>query len=70
VYGNPDKGTEVPRDPLMKALGDECALVRSDSFEITTSVRSIPPGEGVSAPLPKPKVGKLTQDKLYVEYSF
>jgi beta-lactamase superfamily II metal-dependent hydrolase len=68
VYGNPDKGTEVPRDPLMKALGDECALVRSDSFKITVSGEVISAAEG--ATLPTPKVGKLTPGDLYIEYSF
>jgi hypothetical protein len=31
TYGNPDKGTEVPRDPLLAALAKKSALVRSDS---------------------------------------
>lgn len=73
VYGNPDpaKGTEVPRAPLIKALGAECALVRSDSFEITLSDNTkVPPGAGAAAALPTPKVGKLIQTGLYVEYSF
>ena len=68
VYGNPDKGTEVPRTPLMKALGDECALVRSDSFDITVSGASIPATDGVT--VPKPKAGKLAKGNLYIEYSF
>jgi beta-lactamase superfamily II metal-dependent hydrolase len=73
VYGNPDpaKGTEVPRAPLIKALGDECALVRSDSFEITLSDKTkVAPGEGAAAALPTPKVGTLSRGDLYVEYSF
>lgn len=71
VYGNDKKGTEVPRTPLMKALSDECALLRSDSFEITTkSSGVIKAVKGVAAPLPRPKAGKLAQKALYVEYSF
>lgn len=71
VYGKTINDSEVPRAPLMKALGDECALVRSDSFEITLSDKTkIPPGEDAAAALPKPKVGKLIQQGLYVEYSF
>ncbi|HKR02633.1 MAG TPA: hypothetical protein VJT09_18285 [Pyrinomonadaceae bacterium] len=71
VYGNPVKGTEVPRDPLMEALGDGCALVRSDSFPIKTkSAGVIKPAKGAAAPLPKPKAGKLVQKGLYVEYTF
>jgi hypothetical protein len=71
VYGNPVKETEVPRTPLMEALANEGVLVRSDSFPIKTkSLGVIPPAKGVGAPLPKPKVGKLIQKDLYVEYSF
>jgi beta-lactamase superfamily II metal-dependent hydrolase len=66
VYGNPLKGTEVPREPLMKALGDECTLVRSDSLAISVAGKKIP----AFSALPKPKVGKLTKGKLYIEYSF
>jgi hypothetical protein len=66
VYGNPDIGTEVPRNPLMNALGDECALIRSDAIEITVAGKKIP----AVAELPKLKAGKLTKGKLYIEYSF
>jgi hypothetical protein len=68
VYGNSDKNTEVPRAPLMKALGDECALVRSDSFDIKTSTGTVKADPGTS--LPVPKVGKLVKGNLYIEYSF
>jgi len=74
VYGNPDKGTEVPRVPLMKALEDGSWLVRSDSIPITITdaetnkSKIIKARKGVS--LPKPKVGKIKTAKLYLEYSF
>jgi hypothetical protein len=71
VYGKTANNSEVPRAPLMTALGGECALVRSDSFEITTkSGAVIPPADGAAADLPVPKVGKLIKENLYVEYSF
>jgi len=71
VYGNPAKGSEVPRDPLIEALGKECALVRSDAFEITTTSKGlIKAAKGVDTNLPKPKAGQLTKENLYVEYSF
>jgi beta-lactamase superfamily II metal-dependent hydrolase len=71
VFGKTANESEVPRTPLMKALGDECALVRSDSFAITTTSKGvIKPAEGAAADLPKPKVGKLATKNLYVEYSF
>jgi beta-lactamase superfamily II metal-dependent hydrolase len=68
TYGNPDKDSEVPRIPLLTALGKGCALVRSDSFAVTVGGKSIPAGR--SGPLPKPKVGKFEKKGLYVEYSF
>ncbi|MEO6390399.1 MAG: MBL fold metallo-hydrolase [Pyrinomonadaceae bacterium] len=68
VYGNPLKGTEVPRDPLMEALGGECDLVRSDAYAINTVANgTIEPGEGVPKP---PKLRNLVKGDLYVEYSF
>jgi hypothetical protein len=73
VYGSRERGTEVPRDPLMKALGDGSSLVRSDSFPIDITVpkkKTIKPAKGVNTKLPKPKVGKLRKAKLYIEYSF
>ncbi|MDT7808669.1 MAG: hypothetical protein QOJ70_2482 [Acidobacteriota bacterium] len=66
VYENSVKGSEVPREPLMTALGDRCTLIRSDAIEITVADEKIP---AISL-LPKPKAGKLTRGDLYVEYSF
>jgi hypothetical protein len=70
VYGNPDKGTEVPRTLLMDALSSGSCLVRSDAIPIKLKNPDIerPVGKGVK--LPKPKVGKLRKAKLYIEYSF
>ena len=68
VYGNEKKGTEVPRSPLMTAIGDESTLVRSDSFDIKLSTGVIKATAGTS--LPKPKSGTLKRKDLYVEYSF
>lgn len=71
VFGKTANESEVPRAPLMKALGDECSLVRSDSFAITTTSKGvIKPAKGAAADLPAPKVGKLATKNLYVEYSF
>jgi beta-lactamase superfamily II metal-dependent hydrolase len=73
VYGNRGKGTEVPRDPLMKALADGSSLIRSDSFPISVTSpkkKTIKPARGVDTKLPKPKVGKLRKANLYIEYSF
>ncbi len=73
VYGNRDKGTEVPRTALMDVLSNGCCLIRSDSFPITITnpkEKVIQPAVGVNTKLPKPKVGKIRIANLYVEYSF
>lgn len=73
VYGNRIKGTEVPRDPLMKVLSNGSSLIRSDSFPIIVTdpkKRTIDPAKGVDIKLPKPKVGTLVKKNLYIEYSF
>ena len=51
AYGNPDKGTEVPRTPLMAALAAKTGnqLARSDQVK----VGAIPPSVG-AAPLAAP----------------
>ena len=74
VYGNPDKQTEVPRNLLMDELHKGSCLVRSDSIPITftdgttNKKKTINPTKGVT--FPKPKSGKLTKAKLYIEYAF
>ncbi|HEU4869442.1 MAG TPA: hypothetical protein VFT08_01160 [Pyrinomonadaceae bacterium] len=73
VYGNPDKQTEVPRSLLMDELHKGSCLVRSDSIAITFTdgttkkQKTINPTKGVT--FPKPKAGKLTKSKLYIEYA-
>jgi beta-lactamase superfamily II metal-dependent hydrolase len=68
VYGNPDpaKGTEVPRVPLMDALADKCALIRSDAIEVDGAGKK----HKAVGTLPKLKSGRLKVGKLYIEYSF
>jgi beta-lactamase superfamily II metal-dependent hydrolase len=74
VYGNPDKQTEVPRSLLMEELHKGSCLVRSDSIAITftdgttNKKKTVNPTKGVT--FPKPKSGKLTKAKLYIEYAF
>lgn len=72
VYGNPKKETEVPRTRLMEVLAADSCLVRSDAIAITVtdgeSKKLIAARKGVK--LPRPKVGKLSKAKLYLEYAF
>lgn len=74
VYGNPKKETEVPRTRLMEVLEKDSCLVRSDAIAIditdaaTNRKKTIAARDGVK--LPKPKVGKLSKARLYLEYEF
>jgi hypothetical protein len=74
VYGNPDKETEVPRVLLMEELNKGSCLVRSDSIKITFTDRTTDEEKTVDATdgvkFPRPKAGKLTKTKLYIEYAF
>ena len=72
VYGNPDKQTEVPRSLLMDELHKGSCLVRSDAIDITFTDGTTNKKKTIksNADLPKPKSGKLTKAKLYIEYAF
>jgi len=73
VFGSRDNDSEVPRIPLMKALGDGSCLVRSDSIPITFTDAdtgkqiTVKARKGVK--LPTPKSGKIRAAKLYLEYT-
>ena len=70
VYGNPAKGTEVPRTPLMEALGKGSCLVRSDAIDIKMSDGTVvKANKKVTLPDVK-KMGTIKKGNLYVEYSF
>lgn len=64
IFGNEQKGTEVPRKPLLKALSEKTTLVRSD--QVSAGKTGVTPG------LPKRLPSNfLTQGgKLYIDCEF
>ena len=70
VYGTEAKGTEVPRIPLLEALGAKCTLLRSDQITAQVAGKSIPPAEGSPGSLPSPKVGAVAAGACWIDYSF
>jgi beta-lactamase superfamily II metal-dependent hydrolase len=66
AYGNPDKGTEVPRTPLLEALEKKSALLRSDQI----ALESVPAAKGTPTSIPKPARGQYKVGPLYVDYLF
>jgi hypothetical protein len=69
VFGSVDNKSEVPRGPLMTALSGGSCLIRSDAIPITTSNGTVIDAT-VGVTLPAPKVGKIKEANLYLEYSF
>jgi beta-lactamase superfamily II metal-dependent hydrolase len=71
VYGkenphDPTAGTEVPRIPLLSALGAATALVRSDQIEISVDGKAEP--AMVDDPLPNSTVGtRFEQGALWID---
>jgi beta-lactamase superfamily II metal-dependent hydrolase len=68
-YGNPDKGTEVPREPLLEALEKKSALVRSDQIAVTAG-DGVAPAPDAPKTIPKPARGSFQVGPIYVDYLF
>lgn len=67
-FGSIKNKSEVPRVPLLEALGKKSALVRSDQIAVTINGQLIPPAPGAPAALPKPKTGAFEIGQCYVDY--
>ena len=69
-YGNPQKGTEVPRDPLLAALAKKSALVRSDEIPVSQNGNTVPAISGAPKALPQPARGRYEVGPIYIDYLF
>lgn len=67
VYGTEAKGTEVPRIPLLTALGAQCDLVRSDQVPITVGGNAIPAAKETT-PLPAKTAKRVSVGTCWVDY--
>jgi beta-lactamase superfamily II metal-dependent hydrolase len=70
TFGDVDRGTEVPRDPLLEALGRKCeSVVRSDHFAVDHEGIKVPAVAGAPAKLPKPgRGGRFVVGSCFVDY--
>jgi hypothetical protein len=70
TFGSDDKGTEVPRKPLLDALAKKSALVRSDQIAVKLDGKQVAPAEGAPAKIPSPATGAgaLQPGSGYVDY--
>ena len=67
-FGSVANDSEVPRGPLLDALGKKSKIVRSDQFAITLAGSEVPATKGSPAKLPKPKRGRFEKGPIYIDY--
>jgi len=67
-FGTVANQSEVPRVPLLDALGKKCPIVRSDQIPVTVPGNAVPAIEGSPRALPKPKHGRFEKGPIYVDY--
>ena len=70
TFGTVANASEVPRGPLMDALGDKCGLVRSDQIAVEIDGHKVQPADGAPQKLPDPKSvrGRFEVGSCYVDY--
>lgn len=69
TFGAVANDSEVPRIPLMSALGKKSVVVRSDHYPATIAGKKIPAAAGAPAKPPTPKAGKIKVGDFYVDYT-
>jgi hypothetical protein len=67
VYGHVKNDSEVPRGPLLEALEQKCALVRSDQIAVEVDGSVVPAGDG-AGPVPKSRSGEIRTGPCYIDY--
>ncbi|HXT19663.1 MAG TPA: MBL fold metallo-hydrolase [Thermoanaerobaculia bacterium] len=68
AFGSEANESEVPRDPLMKALAAKSVLVRSDQVPLDHEGTKVPAVPGSPKKLGAPKQGKLEVGSCFVDY--
>jgi beta-lactamase superfamily II metal-dependent hydrolase len=67
-FGSVANNSEVPRIPLLDALGTKSRIVRSDHFSVTVAGNAVDAVDGAPARLPKPKRGRFEKGSIYIDY--
>lgn len=67
TFGSRKNASEVPRDPLLAALGKKSALVRSDDVAVTVG-DGVPASSEAPKDLPTPKRGRFEPGPIYIDY--
>ena len=68
-FGDPDNDSEVPRVPLLAALGKKSKIARSDQIEVTDfEGKAVPVGDGAAKKLPTPDRGRFEKGSIFIDY--
>jgi beta-lactamase superfamily II metal-dependent hydrolase len=67
-FGTVANESEVPRIPLLEALGAKSHIIRSDHYPVTVAGNEVAAVDGAPARLPKPKRGRLEKGSIYIDY--
>jgi beta-lactamase superfamily II metal-dependent hydrolase len=67
-FGTVENESEVPRIPLLNALGEKCPIIRSDQIAVTVPGNAVAAIKGSPKSLPKPKHGRFEKGAIYVDY--
>jgi beta-lactamase superfamily II metal-dependent hydrolase len=68
TFGSQANASEVPRGPLLDALGRKCALVRSDQIAVTLPGQAVAAAAGAPHAVPAPLRGRFEVGSCYVDY--
>lgn len=67
-FGSVANESEVPRLPLLEALGRKSRIIRSDQVQVNYNGTKVPAVKGSPKTLPKPLHGKVEVGPIYVDY--
>ena len=68
VYGSVEKHSEVPRVPLLHALAETGAVVRSEQIDVAVDGIRVARAEEAPAELPEPAEGRFQVGPCYIDY--
>jgi beta-lactamase superfamily II metal-dependent hydrolase len=67
-FGSVGNASEVPRIPLLDALGKKSQIVRSDQIEVSLRGTKVPAAKGAPRKLPTPDRGRFETGPIYIDY--
>jgi beta-lactamase superfamily II metal-dependent hydrolase len=69
-FGKVENQSEVPRVPLLEALGKKSKIVRSDQIAVTVAGSEADAADGAPKKIPTPSRGRFEKGSIYIDYFF